>query len=236
MERLQRVLAEGGVASRRTSEEIIRQGRVLVNGQTAGIGMKVDPEVDHILVDGKPIQKEEKIYLLLNKPVNYLSTVSDPQHRPTVLDLVGDGWGRIYPVGRLDKDSRGLLLLSNDGRLTNRLLHPRYGVTKAYQVLLAGHFIDAGSLVEGLPLSDGWARATSARILSQKRKSTTLHLTLKTGKKRQIRRMFAYLGFPVLDLKRTAVAFLTLLHVAEGDYRSLTREEVYRLKQILTLE
>lgn len=237
MERLQKVLAHAGIASRRRGEDLIREGRVLVNGEKALLGMKVHVEKDHITVDGRPIKKEKRLYLLLNKPLGYLSTVTDPFRRPTVFDLLPSIEERIYPVGRLDMDSRGLLLLTNDGPLTHGLLHPSFGISKTYQVLLAGSFHeDPTLLISGVPLDDGIAYAAKVSILSKDRERTSLKVTLKQGKKRQIRRMFDYLGYKVLDLKRTSLASLTLEGVEEGCYRFLTNQEVNHLKRCLSKE
>lgn len=236
MERLQKVLAHAGVASRRKAEELIVQGRVFVNGERAVLGIKVNVEKDKIVVDGEPLTEERAIYLLLNKPPGYLSTVTDPFHRPTVMDLLPSMKERVYPVGRLDMDSRGLLLLTNDGLLTHHLTHPRYGVTKTYHVLLEGSFReDLSIFLVGVPLEDGMARAIKARVMARDRETTRIEILLKEGKKRQIRRMFQYLGYSILDLKRTAVAFLTLEGVEEGDYRFLRLEEIHYLQDLLSL-
>lgn len=236
VERLQKVMAKAGIASRRKSEVLIEEGRVLVNAQRASLGMKVG-EGDLIVVDGKPIKEEKKIYLLLNKPPGYLSTVKDPFKRPTVLHLLPTIHGRIYPVGRLDFNSRGLLLLTNDGALTHHLIHPHFGVSKEYHVLLQGYFHeDPSILLTGLPLDDGLAYAVKVSIISRDRERSKLKLTLKQGKKRQIRRMFTYLGYHLIDLQRTAIGPFTLKGLAEGDYRPLTLKEVRDLKKTLSLQ
>lgn len=237
MERLQKVLAHAGVASRRKAEDFIAQGRVMVNGERAVLGMRVDAKKDSIVVDGRPLKEERRLYLLLYKPSGYLSTVTDPFKRPTIMDLLPPMEERVYPVGRLDKESRGLLLLTNDGLLTHRLIHPRYGVKKTYHVLLEGLFNeDPSLLVKGVPLEDGLAKAAQIAVLARDRETTLMKVILKEGKKRQIRRMFQYLECSILDLKRTAVAFLTLEGVKEGEHRSLTPQEIAHLYKLLSLD
>jgi len=231
-ERLQKVLARAGVGSRRRCEEYIRSGRVRVNGRTVTeMGLKVDPRRDTIIFDGKPVRSEQHIYLLLNKPVGYVSTVSDPQGRPIVTDLIPNIDKRIYPVGRLDLDSEGALLLTNDGRLTNRILHPRYGVAKTYQVTLAKRPSAAKlkQLEQGIVLDGAKTLPARIRFLRNRKNGILLEVILHEGKKRQIRKMFAAIGHRVLRLKRTAYGGLSLGTLRPGEYRSLSAKDLRKI-------
>jgi 23S rRNA pseudouridine2605 synthase len=231
-ERLQKVLARAGVGSRRRCEEYIRSGRVRVNGRTVTeMGLKVDPRRDTITFDGKPVRSEQHIYLLLNKPVGYVSTVSDPQGRPIVTDLIPNIDKRIYPVGRLDLDSEGALLLTNDGRLTNRILHPRYGVAKTYQVTLAKRPSAAKlkQLEQGIVLDGAKTLPARIRFLRNRKNGILLEVILHEGKKRQIRKMFAAIGHRVLRLKRTAYGGLSLGTLRPGEYRSLSAKDLRKI-------
>jgi 23S rRNA pseudouridine2605 synthase len=239
VERLQKVLAHAGVASRRACEEIIRQGRVQVNGQVVTeMGTKVDPHRDAIRVDGKPISDPaEKVYLILNKPPGYISTARDPWGRPTVLDLVPHQ-ERLYPVGRLDAESEGLLLLTNDGELTHRLTHPRYEHEKEYLVRVKGHPQEAvlSQLRRGVDLEEG--RTAPAQVSRASRKegletpldTTWLRIVLHEGRKRQIRRMCAAVGHPVQRLIRVRMGPIELGDLPVGGYRSLSAKETRRLQ------
>jgi len=231
-ERLQKVLARAGVGSRRRCEEYIRAGRVRVNGRTVTeMGLKVDPDRDTITFDGKPVRSEQHIYLLLNKPVGYVSTVSDPQGRPIVTDLIPDIGKRIYPVGRLDLASEGALLLTNDGRLTNRILHPRYGVAKTYQVTLARRPSPAKlkQLEHGILLDGVKTLPARIRFVRKHNKGVVLEVVLHEGKKRQIRKMFAAIGHPVLRLKRTSYGGLSLGTLRPGEYRFLRQKDLQKI-------
>ncbi|RLC74176.1 MAG: pseudouridine synthase [Chloroflexi bacterium] len=241
MERLQKVLAHAGVASRRASEELIRQGRVQVNGQVVTqMGTQVDPAQDEIRVDGHPLPlAESHVYVMLNKPQGYLSTTRDPHGRPTVLDLLTVE-ARIYPVGRLDVDSEGLLLLTNDGALTQRLTHPRYGHEKEYWVLVDGRpnaqalrRLQRGVEVEGERL-----QADEVTVLrgSHWRREPVVHGTwlkviLHQGRKRQVRRMCAAVGHPVQRLIRVRFGPLRLGRLEPGQWRHLSHSEVIALRK-----
>lgn len=238
--RLARFLAHAGVASRRHAEEIIHAGRVQVNGQTVTTqGVRIDPERDQISVDGKRVQPtNRKVYILINKPAGYVSTAYDPQQRPTVLSLVPPEIRqlRVYPVGRLDIDTSGLLLLTNDGDFALQLTHPRYSTQKHYEALVQGHpgaeALDA--LRHGVPIheDDGSVYRTSpaeVRVLRQSENGTSLVLTLHEGHKRQVRRMLRAIGHPVRQLIRVGVGPLTLKGVAPGKWRNLTEAEVQQL-------
>ncbi|MEC9490998.1 MAG: pseudouridine synthase [Halanaerobiales bacterium] len=236
MERLQKVMAHAGVASRRKSEEIIAEGRVKVNGEIVEeMGFKVDPEQDEIVVDGEVIREEKKRYILLNKPEGYITTVSDPEGRPTVMDLIPDLKQRLYPAGRLDYDSSGLLLMTNDGDLTYKLTHPKKEVDKKYRVLVQGKLsqedfekFEAGMIIDG-------QKTAPAKIsnVNYKDEQTQFEIVIHEGRNRQVRRMVKIAGFSVISLKRIAFAFLTLKGVKEGEFRYLSNQEVDKLKNIL---
>lgn len=232
--RLAKYLADAGIASRRKAEELIIQGRVRVNGIIAKEkGYVINPGLDRVEFDGRIITRKEKVYILLNKPAGYISSVFDPQGRPTVMDLLKDIKLRVYPVGRLDFDTEGLLLLSNDGDFTNLMIHPRYEITKSYQALVEGK-PDKKSLQmlrEGIKLEDGITAPAQVDVLQDYKDKTLLKIRIHEGRKRQIKRMCQAIGHPVISLKRTALGFLKLQGVAPGKYRFLTPMEVNRLKQ-----
>ncbi len=227
MERLQKYLASAGIASRRKAEELITSGRVRVNGQVAILGTKVQ-DGDEVVVDGKQVDKvSEKIVYMLNKPKGYVTTAEDELGRPIVLELVPSAPG-LHPVGRLDLDSEGLLLLTNDGDLTLRLTHPRYEHEKEYQVWCKEGQPDAGSLStleRGLELDDGPAKAVMAKLSEG---GCTLVLT--EGRKRQVKRMMAAVGYTVTRLVRTRIARLKLGDLPTGQYRNLNQDELKLLE------
>jgi pseudouridine synthase len=239
MERLQKVLAQAGVASRRACEELIRQGRVQVNRQVVTeLGTKVDPNLDEISVDGRPISgPAKKVYLILNKPPGYISTVHDPWGRPTVLDLIPHQ-ERLYPVGRLDAESEGLLLLTNDGGLTHRLTHPRYEHEKEYLALVKGRPKDAilSQLRRGVGLEEGRTAPAEVSRVSRKEgletppNTTWLRIVVREGRKRQIRRMCAAVGHPIQRLIRVRMGPIELGDLPVGGYRPLLMKEVRRLR------
>lgn len=239
-ERLVRFLAHAGVASRRHAEEMIAAGRVQVNGVAVTTqGARVDPEHDTVSVDGKPVGPPAKhIYLLLHKPVGYVSTARDPQGRPTVLDLLPQELRRlrVYPVGRLDIDTSGLLLLSNDGDFALHLSHPRYSMEKHYHALVQGcpTQTELEKLREGIDITedDGRTRRTApaqVRLLQRTGAGCWLALTLHEGRKRQVRRMLAAIDHRVLQLIRVGIGPITLGDLAVGKWRYLTDEEVLNL-------
>ena len=231
--RLQKYMAKCGVASRRRSESIILEGRVKVNGETVReLGRKVSPE-DFIEVDGKPIREEKKVYILLNKPVGYISTVDDPRGRRTVLDLVADVKERVYPVGRLDYDTSGLLILTNDGELTYKLTHPSFEVKKTYLVEVEGKpGKELARLEKGVMLSDGMTAPAAVAEVKTGKNSTSFLLTIHEGRNRQVRRMCEAIGYPVKSLKRIKFAFLELGDLPEGRYRYLTEKEIKMLQSL----
>jgi 23S rRNA pseudouridine2605 synthase len=239
VERLQKVMAQAGVASRRACEELIRQGRVSVNGQVVTeLGTKVDPNLDEISVDGAPISGPvEKVYLILNKPPGYISTVHDSWGRPTVLDLIPHQ-GRLYPVGRLDAESEGLLLLTNDGGLTHRLTHPRYEQEKEYLALVKGRPKDAvlSQLRRGVDLEEGRTAPAEVNRVSRREGletlpgTTWLRIVVREGRKRQIRRMCAAVRHPVQRLIRVRMGPIELGDLPVGGYRPLSAKEARRLR------
>lgn len=232
MERLQKIIARAGICSRREAEKIILAGRVTVDGKIVReLGAKADPS-QKICVDGKPITIcADKIYLLLNKPRGYVSTVKDERGRKTILDLI-DIEARVYPVGRLDLNSEGLLILTNDGDLTNALIHPRFEVAKTYRAKVSGVVTEEklDKLRAGIELDDGLTAPAEIYRLDKDLIEVTIH----EGRNRQVRRMFAAIGCDVKRLRRIKFAGLTLKGVGVGKYRTLTAQEVAELKGDLT--
>jgi len=237
-ERLQKVLARAGLGSRRACEEVIRQGRVTVDGRVAHLGQSVDPRRQEVRVDGRPLHFPEKhTYLLLHKPPGVLSTVRDPHGRPTVLDLV-PAPTRLYPVGRLDRESEGLILLTDDGELAYRLTHPRYQVEKEYHVLVEGHpSLEVLSRWRSgrVPLEERPAPAR-VEVLRTEGEMTWLRVVLREGRKRQIRLVAEALGHPVRRLVRVRLDGLRLGKLPPGAWRPLRPEEVARLRRAAGLE
>ncbi len=240
-ERLSRFLAHAGIASRRHAEELIAAGRVQVNGVTVTTqGTRVNPDTEIVLVDGKPVLSTTKnVYLLLHKPVGYVTTAHDPQGRPTVLDLLPAELRalRVYPVGRLDIDTSGLLLLTNDGDFALHLTHPRYSMQKHYQALVQGCLSESAlaALRSGITITEdkGRSHKTAPAQVSLLRKVGTdcwLSLTIHEGRKRQVRRMLAAVGHPVLELIRVGIGSLELGTISIGKWRYLTDEEVKGLQ------
>jgi 23S rRNA pseudouridine2605 synthase len=234
--RLQKVLSQAGVASRRAAEKLIADGRVSVNGKTIlTMGVKVAPEADDIRVDGRRIKAAAKLrYILLYKPTGYVTTRSDPQRRRTVLDLLDGVREYVYPVGRLDYDSEGLLLLTNDGDLAARLTHPRHGVARTYEARVAGmpdrEALDR--LRNGIPLDGRRTLPAEAVLLNDGRRDRegVLRLTIREGRNRQVRRMCEAIGHPVQHLKRTKFGSLADKRLKPGQWRELSDEEVAGLK------
>ena len=239
-ERLQKVLSRAGVASRRQCERMIVQGRVKVNGETVReLGRRVHwPAADLIEVDGKPLaEPEEKVYVMLNKPSGFITSLQDSQGRPKVVDLVKEIPFRLYPVGRLDFETEGLLLLTNDGDLCYRLTHPRFKVEKTYQAEVMGvpQPQKIQRLSRGVMLEDGMTAPARVRVVGRRQGNGILEVTLHEGRKRQVRRMFEAIGHPVLRLKRTRFGGLSLGELKAGAYRQLTEKEVEFLKNLTDL-
>ena len=229
LERLQKVLAHAGLGSRRGCEDLIKQGRVSVDGQVVReLGTRVDSERARIAVDGESIRLESMVYYAVNKPKGYVSTNVDPAGRPRVVDLLPEIPERVYTVGRLDEESTGLMILTNDGELANRLAHPRYGVEKLYRALIAGSPAQEvlAKLTAGVWLSEGKIRAKRARLIGRHGQANVLELVLAEGKNREIRRMLAKLGHKVMSLVRVAVGPISIKGLSSGEYRALSRHEV----------
>jgi 23S rRNA pseudouridine2605 synthase len=243
-ERLQKILAQRGIASRRQVEEMIRQSRVRVNGILAYLGQKVDPQQDKISVDGILVvtkQRPSLMYLLLHKPAGFVSTCHDPQGRPTVLDLLPselrDGLG-IHPVGRLDVDSTGALILTNDGELTYRLTHPSHSISKSYRVIVQGH--PPAAVLQrwshGVILEGKITRPAQVSLIKSYIDQSCLEIVLQEGRNRQIRRVAEQLGYPVIKLHRTAIGSIQLKTAVTpflpvGEYRHLTQDEIIFLSK-----
>ncbi len=234
-ERLQKILSGCGVASRRGAERMICAGRVCVNGRTAALGDSADPACDEITVDGKKIRKEEKrVYLMLNKPRGFVTTMSDEKGRKTAAQLVADCGTRVYPVGRLDMDSEGLLLFTNDGEFANFLMHPKHEVRKIYHVLVSGYGPDSvRRLREPMELDGVAIRTPQVKILRSAPDSDQagLEISIHEGRNRQVRRMCAQAGMKVLRLTRVAEGNLRLGGLPRGSWRYLTEDEVASLKK-----
>lgn len=232
-ERLQKYMARCGVASRRRSEEMISSGRVKVNGRKIlELGVKIDPEVDKVLVDNKPITVEKrKIYLLLNKPKGYLTTQYDPRGRPTIFDLLKNIKERVFPVGRLDFNTKGLLLLTNDGDFAFALTHPKYKIIKTYHALVKG-VPEKKKIIQmrkGLMLTDGMTAPAKVEITNIQNNKAILKIAIHEGRNHQVRRMCLHIGHPVLSLERISIDNLSLSGVPRGKYRYLKSHEVKNL-------
>lgn len=236
LERIQKILSHAGVASRREAERMILERRVMVNGRVVDtLGSKADPFRDHIKIDGKRVGRfESHVSLLLNKPRNYLSTAEDPQERPTVMDLCKVVRQRVYPVGRLDFDAEGLLILTNDGELANILTHPRFEVPRTYLAKVIGVPDEKklNRLRRGVMLEDGRARVFSCLVISQKEKHSWVRVVVTEGRNHLIKRIFSAIGHPVLKLKRVEFGPIRLGNLPIGQFRYLTVEEIDKIKKV----
>lgn len=231
-ERLQKILSARGVASRRKAEEWIQSGRLQVNGRIAQLGETADPDVDEILLDGRPLPSEQaNVYIMLNKPRGYVTTLSDEKGRQNVAQLVADCGARVYPVGRLDMDSEGLLLLTNDGEFANRLMHPKHEVEKTYEVSVKGYHA-ASTVLLSRPIElDGYPiRPPKVKLIRAENDRAKYLVTIHEGRNRQVRRMCEATGMQVLRLRRIREGCLELGNLPLGKWRNLTEEEVAGLK------
>lgn len=237
LERLQKVISMAGIASRREAEKLIVEGKVRVNGKlVTELGTKVDSKRDKIYINGKPINIEKKVYILFNKPKGVVTTVKDPEGRKTVIDFMKNISERVYPVGRLDYNTEGLLLLTNDGELTNILTHPRHNINKTYEVTVDGIVEEEklDKLRAGIKLDDGMTAPAVVQVLNYdyETQRTKFSIIIHEGRNRQVRRMCEAIGYRVRNLKRTKFAFLTLTGLRRGQYRHLTLEEIELLKNL----
>ncbi|XZE54615.1 pseudouridine synthase [Planctomycetaceae bacterium SH139] len=232
-QRLQRVLAAAGFGSRRQCEELITEQRVEVDGKIVDqLGAQVDPSTAKIFVDGSPVKRQRHVYFLLNKPPGVVTTNRDPQGRTRVIDLIQER-ERVFPVGRLDRSSEGLILLTNDGDFAQQLTHPKYGVRKIYRVTVAGK-VDSAKLAEmrkGIYIAEGRVAVDGAKVLKHRGKATEMEILLREGKNREIRRILARLGHKVLTLQRVAMGPLRLGELPRGAYRAVTATELRRLRE-----
>ena len=239
-ERLQKILSAAGISSRRAAEDIILEGRVRVNGKVVTeLGAKADPDKDHVKVDGKLINPQQpKAYLMLNKPAGFVTTMSDPEGRPIVAHLLKGVKVRVYPVGRLDYDTEGLLLLTNDGDFAHLVTHPRHELPKTYLVKVKGFLEDrhVANLEQGVFLKDGKTAPARVRKLRKEEANSWVEITIHEGRKRQVRRMIDFTGHSVIKLKRTKVGNLNLGELPVGAYRHLTPDEVRGLRDLSTQE
>jgi len=239
-ERLQKVISHAGIVSRREAERLITEGRVAVNGCiVTQLGTKVDPTRDKVKVDGRLVKSfPGKVYVIMNKPAGYVSTLKDPQERPVVTDLLDRITTRVFPVGRLDYDAEGVLLLTNDGELAHRLQHPRYGISRTYEVKVKDLPTNSkiSTLRKGVKLEDGMTLPAKAKFLKKTVKNCWLKITLYEGKNRQVKRMCAAIGHPVLKIKRVSLGPLSLGDVSRGKYRHLTQDEVKALYSLVSLK
>ena len=240
MERLQKFLARAGIASRRRGEELIRAGRVQVDGQVVTtLGVCIDPATARVTVDGQAVHLPSRLRtVMLHKPAGYVTTMADPQGRRQVADLLAGQAERLFPIGRLDYDATGLLLLTNDGELAHRLMHPRYKVPKTYRVTVAGRFdqaagakLSAGVVLDGRP-----AVAERLRVLQSGAARSVIELTIREGRYHQVKRMLGQVGFPVYRLKRIAYGPLRLGRLAPGSWRDLSPQELAALAQAVGLD
>lgn len=239
MERLQKIMAQAGVASRRKCEELILSGVVAVNGETVNtLGVKVDPTTDTITVNGKPLLGEKKVYLVMNKPKGVITSASDPQGRKIVSDFLPGIKERVYPVGRLDYDTEGLLLLTNDGEFANLLTHPSHHVPKTYWATVKGvpHGTSLEKLQNGIKLEDGMTAPAEVEYhdVDTEKNQATIVITIYEGRNRQVRRMFDAIKHPVIRLKRVKFGELQLQNLQRGKFRHLTEREIKELRDIAT--
>ena len=238
-QRLNKVIAMSGIASRRKADELISLGRVMVNNKVeTRVGIKVRQGVDSIVVDGKTVSNvQQKIYIILNKPFGYVSTLNDPHGRPIIMDLLKDVKKRVFPVGRLDFDSQGLLILTNDGRLAFRLMHPKFHIPRTYKVIINGYVSNKSAvrLEKGIPLEDGLTHPAHVRIIKRDQNRSTVRITIFEGRSREIRRMFEALGHKTIKLIRTDYGNLVLGDLKVGKFRYIKELELKALQTLVGL-
>lgn len=230
--RLQKFLADAGIASRRAAERLITSGQVSVNGRTAKeLGVRVNPIQDSISVDGRPVRARRKLYVALNKPVGFLCTRRDPAERRIVIDLLPKEWSHLFPVGRLDRDSEGLLFLTNDGDFSLKLTHPRYGITKRYRVITVGRVTQdqVAPFTQGILHEGETLRAERVKIVSANASHSLVEMDLRQGKNHEVRRLFESIGHPVESLRRVQIGPIKLGQLPVGRWRVLTEAEVKSL-------
>ncbi|MBR6315021.1 MAG: rRNA pseudouridine synthase [Clostridia bacterium] len=233
MVRLQKYLSDCGVASRRKSEELIEQGKVRVNGKVASIGEKIDPKHDTITVSGKKIVRQKThTYIMLHKPRGFITTMSDEMDRKCVAQLIQDVPARVYPVGRLDRDSEGLLLFTNDGAFANAMTHPSKHVPKTYRVTVRPSITQEQltALTQGVIIDDAVTAPAEVRVITKEENRVVLEIILYEGRNRQIRKMCEALGLEVARLRRTAIGTVKLGMLKQGDWRELTEDELRKLQ------
>ncbi|MEA3357791.1 MAG: pseudouridine synthase [Thermodesulfobacteriota bacterium] len=237
--RLNKVIAMSGIASRRKADELISLGRVMVNNKVVTMaGTKVIQGIDSIIVDGKALSNDQqKIYVILNKPFGYISTLNDPHGRPIILDLLKDVKKRIFPVGRLDFDSQGLLILTNDGQLAFRLMHPKFHIPRTYKIIINGYLSNKSTarLEKGIALDDGLTHPAHVRIIKRDKDRSTVRITIFEGRSREIRRMFDALGHKTIKLIRTGYGNLVLGDLKVGKFRYIKKHEIETLKTLVDL-
>jgi 23S rRNA pseudouridine2605 synthase len=239
-ERLNKIIAMAGIASRRRADELISSGLVTVNGRVeSSLGSKAVWGVDSIAVNGQPVpDPPKKVYVMLNKPFGYVSTLRDPEARPIIRDLIRDVEERLYPVGRLDFDSQGLLILTNDGELAYRLMHPRYHVARTYKVTIEGHISDRSveRLTKGVHLEDGPANRARIKVAERRQERSVVRITIFEGRSREVRRIFEAVGHNAIKLIRIGYGSLHLGDLRVGKYRRLTDSEVKALRSSVGLD
>jgi pseudouridine synthase len=230
--RIQRLLSQAGIASRREAEKLIQEGRVTVNGNKVfELGIKVEPDQDKIKVDNKLVSLPKKTYIILNKPKRYITSVHDPQGRPVITNLLPELGRRVFPVGRLDYDAEGLILLTNDGDLAQKLQHPKYEIPRTYLVKIRGKLEpgDLMPLAKGIKLEDGFTLPAKVKVVKKGNNNSWVEITVNEGRNHLVKRMFARIGFPVLKLMRIRFDGLTLQKLPSGHFRFLNHREVTKL-------
>lgn len=236
--RLQKIISEMGVTSRRKAEDLITEGRITVNGRTAALGMKADPTKDHIKLDGKLLLQQTKVYLLFHKPKHVVTSLNDPEGRKTVKDFLKGIKYRVFPIGRLDYDSEGLLLLTNDGDFAHALLHPSREIYKTYHVKVRGslELKEIAQLQSGIRLREGVTAPAKVKRLKKTEQNSWLEISIHEGKNRQVRKMLEKVSHPVLKLKRIRINGIELGNLSPGRYRYLTHDEIRKIKREVTVQ